>query len=156
MKLCLPLILALNLVWLPAQAKPLAVGDSVPTILAKDQHGNEFLFTNNVRVLLAVTEMAPAKAANLKLAEQGAGFLERHRAAYLMDIHSMPAVARFFALPKLQKYPQRIVLIERKKTLQAFPFKPGSVTVLTLSSSGHIKKIDYWHPDREPVAKYLP
>ena len=88
---------------MPATATPLAVGDAMPALVAKDQFGKEITFTTNIQFLLVATEMAGAKAANKKLAEQGAGFLELHRAAYLMDIHTMPAVARFFALPKMRK-----------------------------------------------------
>ncbi len=132
------------------------MGDPVPTISAKDQHGKEFILTNDIRVLLVATEMAPAKAANLKLGAQGAGFLEKHQAAYLMDIHTMPAVARFFALPKMKKYPHRIVLIETAETLRPFPAKPDCVSVLTLSPAGRIEKIGYWNPDLEAVSQYLP
>jgi len=156
MRLCLPAIIALFLLRMPALAEQLKVGDTVPAISAKDQRGTEFIFTNTVRVLLVATEMAPAKAANLKLSEHGTGFLEKHQAAYLMDIHAMPAVARFFALPKMRKYPHRIVLIETEETLKEFPTKPDCVTVLTLSSAERIEKIDYWSPARESVSRYLP
>jgi len=149
-------MIALFLLRLPALAEQLKVGDIVPAISAKDQHGTEFIFTNTVRVLLVATEMAPAKAANLKLSEHGAGFLEKHQAAYLMDIHTMPGVARFFALPKMRKYPHRIVLIEAEETLKAFPAKPNCVTVLTLSPAKRIEKIDYWSPAQESVSNYLP
>ena len=156
MRLCLPVIIALFLLRLPALAEQLKVGDTVPAISAKDQHGTEFIFTNTVRALLVATEMAPAKAANLKLAQQGAGFLEKHQAAYLMDIHAMPAVARYFALPKMRKYPHRIVLIETEATLKVFPAKPDCVTVLTISSARRIEKIEYWSPAQESVSKYFP
>ncbi|MEI7806934.1 MAG: hypothetical protein WCJ07_00445 [Verrucomicrobiota bacterium] len=128
----------------------------MPKISAKDQHGKEFLFTNNLQVLLIVTEMSTAKTANVKLAEQAEGFLEKHSAAYLMDIHAMPGIARYFALPKMRKYPQRIILIESEEALMAFPAKSGCVTLLTLSSAGKIEKIEYWNPDQNPVSKYLP
>jgi hypothetical protein len=143
------------LVWISARAAQLAVGDAVPTFSAKDQHGKEFNLTNGVKFLLVATEMACAKSANQKLAEQGAGFLEKHQAAYVLDIHSMPSIARVFALPKMRKYPQRIVLVETAETLAAFPVQPGRVTVLALTSAGRVRKISYWDPAREPVAGCL-
>jgi hypothetical protein len=133
-------------------AAPLAVGDAVPAISAKDQHGTEFIFTNQLQFLLVATEMACAKAANQKLAGQGAGFLESHHAAYLMDIHTMPGVARFFALPKMRKYPHRIVLVDSAATLAGFPAQPGRVTVLALTPAGRIQKIGWWNPEREPAS----
>jgi hypothetical protein len=148
---CRLCILAFCLPWFSALAAPLAVGDAVPVFSAPDQHGKEFIFTNGVQYLLVATEMACGKAANQKLAAQRAGYLETNAAAYLLDIHLMPAVARVFALPKMRKYPQRIVLVESAETLAALPTQPGRVTVLALTSAGRIRKISYWDPVREPV-----
>jgi hypothetical protein len=134
----------------------LAVGDAVPVIKAKDQHGRDFSSTNGVRFLLVVAERGSAKAANQKLTEQGADFLETNRAAYLMDIHAMPAVARWFALPKMRKYPQRIILVDAAATLAGFPRRAGAVTVVELSPAGRVVKISFWNPEHEPVAGCFP
>ena len=72
-----------------------------------------------------------------------------------MDIHSMPGLARLFALPTMRKYPQRIVLLEKPDLLTWVPVQPGRVTVLALALTGHIQKISYWNPDSEPVAGFL-
>ena len=155
MKIQYPAILVFCLLWVPAHAAPLAVGDAVPPIAAKDQRGAEFTFTNGIQFLLVATERASGTTASQKLAEQSAGYLEKHQAAYLMDIHSMPTVIRWIAIPKMKKYPQRIVLVESAKTLASFPAQPDCVTVLTLTAAGHIKKISFWNPDKEPVEGYL-
>jgi hypothetical protein len=144
-------ILGFSLLCLAAGAAPLGVGDPVPTFSALDQNGKEFDSTNGWHYLLLATEMACSKSANQKLAEQGAGFLEKHQAAYLLDIHLMPAVARWFALPKMRKYPQRIVLVDTAGNLAAFPVLTGHVTVLTLTPSGRIRNISYWDPVSQPV-----
>ena len=149
------LLISLFLPCVSTRAEPLAVDDAVPAIVANDQHGAAFQFTNGVRFLLVVTEMDCSKAANQKLAAAGAGFLEQHHAAYLVDIHTMPAVARVFALPKLRKYPHRIVLVDTADALAAFPAQPGRVTVLALTPAKRIQKISYWNPAREPLAGFL-
>ena len=146
------LILGFCLQSLFACASQPAVGDAVPAFAGKDQHGKEFVFTNGVRFLLVATERAVGTSANHKLAEQGAGLLEKHQAVYVMDIHTMPGVARFFALPKMRKYPHRIVLVDSAKTLTGFPVQPDRVTVLALTPAGRIQKISYWNPDQEPAA----
>jgi hypothetical protein len=143
------------LLGISTQASQLAVGDAVPAISAKDQFGKEFNYTNGLQFLLIAKEMGCSKSANLKLAEQGQGYLEKHEAAYLVNIHTMPAVARLFAFPKMRKYPYRIVLIEKAETLAVFPSEPDKVTVLTLTKAGRIGKISYWDPAKEPVAGYL-
>ena len=153
MRFLLPLFVCLC--WLPAHAAPLVVGDTFPPIVAKDQFGKDFTLTTNIQFVLVAMEMACAKAANHKLAEQGAGFLEKQRAAYLMDVHTMPAVARWFAFPKMRKYPQRIMLVDSAETLAAFPVQTNCATVLTIASTGQIKKISYWNPVSEPVDGFL-
>lgn len=147
----LSFVLGILLCCLAADAAPLAVGDAVPAISAKDQHGAAYTFTNGTAFLLVAVEMDTAKAANKKLAEQGAGYLEKHSAAYLMDIHPMPGIAKVFALPKMRKYPHRIVLIETKGVLNWAPTKPGHVTVLVLTPAGRVQEIAYWQPATEPV-----
>ena len=149
------LLLVLSSFCHAATAQTLIVGDAVPTVSAKDQYGTNFILSANLRYLLIVKEMACAKSANHKLADQGAGFLGQHQAAYLMDIHTMPGIARFFALPKLRKYPERIVLIDTAEALDRFPVQEGKVTVLTLTPELRIKKICYWNPDRDPIGKVL-
>ena len=149
------LALGFFLLCVSVRAAQLSVGDAVPAIAANDQHGTAFQFTNGLRFLLVATEMAASKSANQKLAAQGAGFLEQHQAAYLMDIHTMPGVARVFALPKLRKQPHRIVLVDTADALAAFPVQPGRVTVLALTPAGRVQKISFWDPAREPVAGFL-
>ncbi len=144
--------LGILLFGLPALAAPLEVGGAIPKISAKDQHGAAYRFTNGTAFLLVALDMDSAKAANQKLAEQGAGYLEKHNAVYLMDVHTMPAIGQFFALRKMRKYPQRIVLVETAGTLNWVAVKPGQLTVLALTPAGLIKKITYWKPASEPVA----
>jgi hypothetical protein len=146
------LVLGILLGGLSAGAAPLAEGDAVPAISAKDQHGAAYTFTNGTAYLLVAVEMDAAKAANKKLAEQGAGYLEKHKATYLMDIHPMPGIARMFALPKMRKYPHRIVLLETKGVLNWAPTKAGHVTMLSLTPVGRIQKIAYWKPETELVS----
>jgi hypothetical protein len=126
-------------------AAELAVGDPVPAFSAKDQFGKEFQMRAGLRYLILGFEMSASKAANGRLAALGAGWLEQQQAAYVLDIHTMPAVARFFALPKMRKYPQRIVLGEDGKLLAAFPRKPDRITVLRLTPEGKIQEIRYWN-----------
>lgn len=134
-----------------AAGAPLAVGDAVPPISAKDQFGKEFkLDSEKPRFLLIGLEMGASKSADIKLAALGAGWLEKHQAAYLVDIHKMPSFARVFALPKLKKYPERMVLIEDEKTLAGYPQKPGSITVLVLAEN-KVREIRFWKPATEPI-----
>jgi len=149
------IVLGFCLLGISAFASPLTEGDAVPAFSAKDQNGKGFVFTNGVRFLLVARERASGTSASHKLAERGAGFLEKHQAVFVMDIHTMPSVARLFALPKMRKYPQRIVLVETAGALEWVPRQPGLVTVLALTPAGLVQKSSFWDPESEPVTNYL-
>ena len=152
---CLGLIaFGLALTSLTAAAS-LGVGEAVPPLSAKDQHGQVFTFTNGMRYLIIAKEMAPAKAANRALAGWGTGLLDQHHAAFLMDIHTMPAIARLFAFPKLRRYAHRIVLVDDSAALAWVPARPGQNTVLELTVDGRIKSIRYWDPAVSQLAPLL-
>ena len=133
----------------------LAVGDVVPVFTAKDQHDKAYVFTNGPTFLIVATEMAASKVANQKLAELGAGYLEKNQAVYVLDIHTMPGVARLFALPKMRKYPQRMILVDSAETLAVYPTQADRVTVLTLTPDRKIKALHFWDPVHEPLADVL-
>lgn len=135
----------LGLVW-TSSAAPLEVGGAIPKLVARDQHDGAYTFTNGTAYLLIALDMDSAKAANQKLAAEGSGFLEKHGAVYVMDIHPMPDIGKFFALRKMRKYPQRIILIETANTTDWVPTKAKHVTVLKLTKEGRIEKISYWQP----------
>ena len=145
-------VLGLSVLLAFSAAAELAVGDVVPVFAGQDQHGRDYQFTNGPAFLLVAKDMAASKSANQKLAEQGAGFLEKQKAVYAMDIHTMPAIARVFAFPKLRKYPQRLMLVDDARTLAPFPARAERITVLVLTPERKIQAIRFWDPASEPVA----
>jgi hypothetical protein len=133
-------------------AAELAVGDAVPAFSAKDQFGKEFKFAPGPKFLLLGFDMSASKAANQKLATLGAGGLDKYGAVYMMDIHTMPGIARVFALPKMQKYPFRVILAATADVLAPFPHQEEKITVLALTPEGKIREIRYWNPATEASA----
>ena len=136
---------------LSLQAGQLTVGDAVPAFSAKDQFGKDFKFAAGLHFLLVGFEISAGKEANLKLADLGPGWLEKHGAVYVLDIHTMPGIARVFALPKMRKYPHRIMLADTESLLAPFPRQPERITVLVLTTDGKIKEIRYWQPAKEAL-----
>jgi hypothetical protein len=136
-------------------AGELVVGDPVPAFTAKDQFGKEFKFEQGLRFLLLGFDRSTSKQANHKLTGLGSGWLEKHGAIYVLDIHTMPSVARWFALPKMRKYPFRVVLAETESLLAPFPRKPERITVLVLSAAGKVSEIRYWNPASEELEPML-
>jgi hypothetical protein len=139
-----------------ADSPTLAVGDAVPGFAAKDQFGKDFKFEPGLHFLLLGFDMGASKAANLKLEKLGAGWLESKHAAYVLDIHTMPGIARVFAFPKMRKYPQRIILGDDEKMLAPFPRQDGRITVLVLTPAAKIQEIRYWNPSTQDAGDALP
>ena len=146
------LFCSLLLIVCRAAAESLHVGEAIPKSSGSDQNGKSFSITNGTAYLLIAVDMQSAKAANQKLAAEGTGFLEKKGATYCMDIHTMPAIGKFFALKKMRTYPQRILLVETVGTMDRVPTKPERVTVLKLTTEARIEKIAFWDPTKEPVA----
>ena len=137
------------------EAKELAVGDTVPAFSAKDQFGTNYTFAPGPKFLLLGFDMSASKAANAKFAALGRDGFEKLGAVYVMDVHTMPAIGKFFALPKMRKYPFRVVLAESAELLTPFPRQPEKITVLALAPDGKIRAIRYWNPEAEEFKKLI-
>ena len=124
----------------------LQVGAPFPGLNAKDQHDKEYQFKPGTRAVLIAFDMATGKKANKYLANQGAEFLPSHKAVYVANINGMPGIGRFFALPKMRKYPHRIILADSEHLLDPFPQKQGHVTVVRLDDSAKVQAITFWNP----------
>lgn len=139
----LPMMLAASL--LSAALEP---GDTMPGFSVMDQHEVAYALQPGVRYLLVSFDMSTGKSANKYLEEQGEAYLPNHGAVYLSNIHGMPWVGRKFALPKMRKYPHRILLADEPEEalLQQFPQKEDHVTVFQLDPGLKIVSIQFWDP----------
>jgi hypothetical protein len=136
-------------------AAPYAAGQKVEPFQASDQFEKNFAFDpNSTRHLLISHDMDTGKKANTALAALGKDYLPSKKAVYLANIHGMPAIGRKFALPKMKKYPHRIILGDDQALMDRFPKQAGKVTVITLSG-GRVTSIAYWSPGGETLDTYL-
>lgn len=49
-------------------------------------------------------------------------------------------------MPKMRKYPHRIMLADAEGLLDRYPQEDDSVTVFKLDQTGKIKAISFWNP----------
>lgn len=137
-------------------AEPYKVGDVLPAFEVKDAKDGAFQYEPGKLAYLVVSyEMSPGKAVNGFLATKPADFLESHRAAFLANIYGMPGIGRFFALPKMKRYPHRILLADSETLLARHPVKDGFITVFTFDARGAITDIRQLDPDKE-LARLFP
>lgn len=127
-------------------ADPYKVGDKLDSFTVKDQHEKEYTFAPGPRIFLVSLEMGTGKKANKWFAEKGADFLAQKQSIFLADIHGMPGVGRVFALPKMKKYPHRILLGDDKDLLTRYPKQDDKLTVLRLDETAHITAIEFVDP----------
>ncbi|HEY8962464.1 MAG TPA: hypothetical protein VIM57_09685 [Luteolibacter sp.] len=138
-----------------AFADPYAVGSKVASFSATDQHGAAFTFdAKDTRYLLVSFDMETGKKANAALNALGKDYLSGKHAVYVANIHGMPAVGRFFALPKMRKYAHRIILGDDANLLAPYPQQAGKVTVLKLDDA-QVRKVSYWDPSAEGLDALL-
>ena len=140
---------------LSAIAQPYEPGQTVQSFSATDQHGTPFTFQPaETRFLLISHDMTTGKKANAALSALGKDHLPGKKAIYIANIHGMPGIGRFFAIPKMKRYAHRIILGDDADLIAKFPQQEGKVTILKLAS-GRIQSISYWNPESEPVDNFL-
>ncbi|WP_221031399.1 hypothetical protein [Actomonas aquatica] len=151
----------LTLVFLPLFAAALGaadtptdtyeVGDKFETIAVKDQHEKDVTVApgGDTRHLIVSFVMGTGKDANRYFEKQGATWLEKHDAVFLANIYGMPGIGRMFALPKMKKYPHRILLGDDEHLLDRYPEQKGKLTVFDFNADGTIAAIRFLDPDDE-------
>jgi hypothetical protein len=132
-----------------AAAETLKTGDTVKRFSAKDQHGEAFELNPGINFLIVSFDMSTGKKANAFLASKGGAFLNDLKAVYVSNIHGMPAVGRLFALPKMRKYPHRIVLADSVDLLSDYPNQKDKITILALDPNLKITAIYFWDPAKD-------
>ncbi len=116
-----------------AEEPPWQVGDNLESISFVDQYGEAGSIDKTVRLLLFASDRAAAKLVHSVLEETEPAYLQRHEAVYVADISGMPyLIARFFALPRMRKYPYRMLLGRKPLDCVKFPRREGLVTLMRL------------------------
>ena len=130
---------------------PYEVGDKFAPIAVKDQHDKpaEVSPALGTRHLIVSFTMGTGKDANRYFEAQGAAWLDQHHAVFLANIHGMPGVGRMFALPKMKKYPHRILLGDEAHLLDRYPEQKGKLTVFDFNDDGTIAAIRFLDPETE-------
>ncbi len=130
-------------------AETLKPGSAFPSFDANDQHEKAYPMPEDTHYIAVTFAMSPGKKANKFFSEKGADYLPANNAVFLSNINGMPGVARIFAIPKMQKYPHRIMLADQEGLLDDFPQEKNMVTIFTLDENGIIESISFWDPQSE-------
>lgn len=137
-------ILLLTVLFFAAQsdAATLEKGAKFPAYTVKDAFGTTNTLSPATRFVIIASEKSVSGAINDWLAKKPADFLSSHKAEYVSDITPMPAIiTTLFALPKMKKYPFRILLADDPAFAATYPSQPGKIALFTLDPQGAIQDI---------------
>ncbi len=139
-----------------AAAAPYRVGDTFERFTTRDQHDKPYTYEGGARLVIVAFAMSPGKAANAFFEKQPADFLQRHQAVFISNIYGMPGIARTFAMPKMRRYPHRIILADAAHFLDRYPSEEDKLTVLSLDEAGKITALRFVDPAKELAGVFAP
>lgn len=123
-------------------ANALNVGDSTPTFAIKDQFEKAHTIAADTKTILVAADKDTSEIMRDYFLTKEKGFLEANKTYYVADISGMPSlIAKFFALPKMKKYPFSILLVDENQTKE-FSKKEGNITVYSVDN-GKISDVKY-------------
>ena len=137
-------------------AEKYRAGDTFAAFTTKDQHEKEYSYPGGASVVIVSFEMGTGKAANAYFEKQPADFLDQHRALFIANIYGMPGIGRMFALPKMKKYPHRILLADAEGFLDRYPAQDDHLTVIGLDAKGVVTSVRFVNPKKEMASIFAP
>ena len=132
-------------------AEPYKPGDVFETIAVKDQHEKDARISpgSGTKHLIVSFSMSTGKDANRYFENKGATWLDENEAVFLANIYGMPGIGRVFAMPKMKKYPHRILLGDDEHLLDRYPEQKGKLTVFDFNPDGTITAIRFLDPEKD-------
>lgn len=137
-----------------AWAAELKEGDAFPPYTLTDPHGVTNTLGAETRAVIISSEKGISEQVNAWLKQKPHGYLEAHRAEYVSDITPMPAIiTTLFALPKMKKYPFRLLLAQDENFAKTYPHRPGKIALFLLDDRHAIRGLHFVaHPaELEPL-----
>lgn len=123
-------------------ANALSLGDATPTFKINDQFEKAHTIAGDTKTILVAADKGTSEILRDYLLTKEKGFLEANKAYYVADISGMPSlIAKFFALPKMKKYPFSILLVDENQTKE-FTKKEGNITIYSVMN-GKVSDIKY-------------
>jgi len=117
-------------------ATTVAVGQALPSLNLKDQHGKPWQIAPSTMLVMFAAGRKASNLAQAVLQALPKDQLTRKNAVYLADMSKMPAfITRTFALPVLRDMPYAIGVSLDEATLAAWPRQTDVVTLIELDQN---------------------
>lgn len=123
-------------------ANALNIGESLPTFSIKNQFEKAHTLKNDTQTIIVASGKSTSEIIRDYLLKQEGDFLTKNKAVYVADISGMPSlIAKFFALPKMKKYPFSVLLVDEEQT-KKFSKQDDKITIYRVNE-GKITSVNY-------------
>ena len=123
-------------------ANPIKVGDTLANITLQDQFETKQTVANDTKTILVAYDKDISSLLKEFLLSKEGDFLSANNAVYIGDIRGMPSlIARFFAIPKMKKYPFKILFLDEANE-NFLDKKEDMITVYQLTD-GKISNVSF-------------
>lgn len=129
-------------------ANALNIGESLPTFAIQDQFEKAHTLKNDTKTIVVASGKDTSAIIKDYLLKQDGDFLTKNNAAYVADISGMPSlIAKFFALPKMKKYPFSVLLVDEEQT-KKFSKQDDKITIYKVNE-GKVTSVNYISTEAE-------
>ena len=140
------LFLALLMLSLPLAARGATAekGQAFPPYTVTDAFGGTNTLGAATRFVIVSSEKGISAGVHEWLVTKEKDFLPAHRAEYVADITPMPSlIASMFAIPKMKKYPYKILLARDPEFAKTYPHADGKIAVFILDDRQAVADIRF-------------
>ena len=143
-------IASLALIARSALAAPVEQDQPFTPYTVTDAFGATNTLSRDTRFVIISSEKGVSARVNEWLQAKDKDYLPHHRAEYVSDITPMPGIiTTMFALPKMKKYPYKILLSRDPEFAKTYPAKDGKIALFILNEDQRVSQIIYVEKAKE-------
>jgi hypothetical protein len=119
-----------------SQAQLAEVGKPFPSYTLEDQFGQTNTLSSETRFVIVASEKDISGKVNDWLKTKEPDYLAGLKTEYVSDIEPMPGIiTSLFALPKMKRYPFKLLLATEKSFAATYPKQKGRIALFTLDAN---------------------
>lgn len=119
-----------------SQAQLAEIGKPFPSYTLEDQFGQTNTLSSETRFVIVASEKDISGKVNDWLKTKEPDYLAGLKTEYVSDIEPMPGIiTSLFALPKMKKYPFKLLLATEKSFAATYPKQKGRIALFTLDAN---------------------
>ena len=119
-----------------SKAEMAQIGKPFPSYTLEDQFGQTNTLSTETRFVIVASEKDVSGKVNDWLKPKAPDFLAAHKTEYVSDIEPMPGIiTTLFAMPKMKKYPFKLLLATEKSFAATYPKEKGRIALFVLDAN---------------------